>query len=67
MIQWETTKKTDSIDLGDLKRFSMEDSTPRKKNPPIFFLPFQAKKLHQININQTDLICNIAQKISFLQ
>jgi hypothetical protein len=24
MIKWETTQKTDSVDLGDLKRFSME-------------------------------------------
>jgi hypothetical protein len=31
MIQWETTQKTDSVDLGDLKQFSMEDSTPRKQ------------------------------------
>ena len=28
MIQWETTQKTDSIDLRDLKQFSMKDSTP---------------------------------------
>ncbi len=26
MIKWEITQKTDSVDLGDLKRFSMEDS-----------------------------------------
>ncbi len=68
MIKWETTQKTDFVDLEDLKGFSMENSTLRKKNPPIFFLPFEAKKLFQIsNINQTDLICNIAQKISFFQ
>jgi hypothetical protein len=68
MIQWETTQKTDSVDLGDLKRLSMEDSTPRKQKSTNFFSPFRKKKLHQIsNINQTDLIYNIAQKISFFQ
>jgi hypothetical protein len=30
MIKWETTQKTDSVDIGDLKRFSIEDSTKRK-------------------------------------
>ncbi len=43
MIQWEKTRKTDSVDLGDLKRFSIEDSTPRKQKSTNFFLPFQAK------------------------
>jgi hypothetical protein len=68
MIQWETTQKTDSIGLEDLKRFSLEDSTPRKqKSTDFFFLPFQEKKLHQIsNTNQTDLIYNIAQKTVFV-
>ena len=66
MIKWETTQKTDSVDLGDLKRFSMEDSTPRKPKSTDFFSPLSGKKLHQIsNINQTDLIYNIARKISF--
>ncbi len=68
MIKWETTQKTDTVDLRDLKRFSMEDSTFSKQKSTNFFLPFQAKKLHQIsNINQTDLIYNIAQKKSFFQ
>jgi hypothetical protein len=39
MIQWETTQKTDSVDLGDLKQFSMEDSTPRKQKSTNFFSP----------------------------
>ncbi len=43
MIQWETTRKTDSIDLRDLKGFSTEDSTPRKKKQPIFFSHFRQK------------------------
>jgi hypothetical protein len=68
MIKWETTRKTDSVDLRDLKQFSMEDSTFRKQKSTNFFPPISGKKLHQIsNINQTDLIYNIAQKISFFQ
>ncbi len=31
LIGWETTRKIDYVDVGDLKRFSMEDSTPRKQ------------------------------------
>jgi hypothetical protein len=45
MIQWETTRKTDSVDLGDLKRFSMEDSTPRKQKSTKFFSPLSGKKI----------------------
>ncbi len=44
MIKWETTQKTDSVDLGDLKRFSMEDSTLRKrKYHQFFFSHFRQK------------------------
>jgi hypothetical protein len=67
LIRWETTQKIDFVDVGDLKRFSMEDSTPRKQKSTDFFLPFQGKKLHQMsNVKMTDLICNVAQKISFI-
>jgi hypothetical protein len=68
MIKWETTQKTDSDDLGDLKQFSMEDLTPRKQKSTDVFSPISGKKIAQIsNINQTDLIYNIAQKISIFQ
>ena len=44
IIKWETTRKTDSVHLGDLKLFSMEDSTPRKqKSTDFFFVPFRKK------------------------
>jgi hypothetical protein len=59
--------KIDFVDVGDLKRFSMEDSTPRKQKSTDFFLPFQGKKLHWMsNIKMADLICNVAWKISFI-
>jgi hypothetical protein len=67
-IRWETTRNIDYLDREDLKQFSMDNSAPRKKNPQIFILPLQVKKLHRLsNINMTDLICNIAQKICFIQ
>jgi hypothetical protein len=43
IIKWETTPKTDSFDLGNLKRFSMEDSTPRTQKSTDFF-PLSQKK-----------------------
>jgi hypothetical protein len=43
MIKWETTRKTDSVDLGDLKQFSMEDSTFRKRKSTNFFSHFRHK------------------------
>jgi hypothetical protein len=67
-IKWETTQKIDYVDVGDLKQFLIEDSTPRKQKSTDFFLPFQEKKLHRTsNIKMTDLIWNITQKISFIR
>ncbi len=65
-IKWETTQKIDYVDIGDLKQFLMEDSTPRKQKSTGFF-PFSGKKLHRMsNIKITDLICDVTQKISFI-
>ncbi len=47
LIKWEMTQNIAYIDLDDLKRFSMDNSAPRKqKNPQIFVVPIQVKKLH---------------------
>ncbi len=54
MIQWETTQKTDSVDLGVLKRFSMEDSTPRKQKSTDFFSPISGKKNSSNKQHQSD-------------
>jgi hypothetical protein len=57
------TKNKNHVDLDDLKRFSMEDSAPRKKKLTDFYTPPLGKKMHlPSNINMRDLICNIAQK-----
>jgi hypothetical protein len=65
LIKWETTQNIAYVDLDNLKRFSMDDSAPRKqKNSQISILPLQVKKLHQLsNVKITDLICIVAQKI----
>jgi hypothetical protein len=54
MIKWETTQKTDSVDLGDLKRFSMEDSTFRKQKSTNFFSPISGKKIASNKQHQSD-------------
>jgi hypothetical protein len=67
LIGWETTQKIDFVDVGDLKQFSMEDSTPRKQKSTDFFSPLSGINLHQMsNVKMTDLICNVVQKISFI-
>ncbi len=41
-IKWETTQNTAYLDLDDLKRFSMDNSAPRKqKNHRFLYSPFR--------------------------
>ena len=54
MIQWETTWKTNSVDIGDLKRFSMEDSTPRKQKIHWFFFSHYRQKIASNKQHQSD-------------
>ena len=54
LIKWETTQKTDSIDLRDLKQFSMEDSTLRKQKSTNFFSPISGKKIASNKQHQSD-------------
>jgi hypothetical protein len=53
-IKWETTRKTDSVDIRDLKRFSMEDSTLRKRKSTNFFSPISGKKIASNKQYQSD-------------
>jgi hypothetical protein len=67
-IRWETTQNIDYVDLEDLKRFSMDNSATRKQKSTDFYTPNQVKKWHRLNnVKITDLICNVAQKIRFIQ
>jgi hypothetical protein len=68
LIRWETTQNIDCFDLENLKQFSIEDSAPRKRKSTGFYTPPSGKKLHRVsNINMTDLVCKVAQKIRFIQ
>ncbi len=46
LIRWETTQYIDYIDLEDWKRFSMDNSAPRKQKATDFYTPTSGKKLH---------------------
>jgi hypothetical protein len=66
--RWETTQKVNLVHLKDLKRYSLNDATPRKRKSTDYYAPPSGKKLHQLsNVNMTDLICKVAQKICFIQ
>jgi hypothetical protein len=36
MIKWETTRKTESVDIKDLKKYSISDKSPRERKPTEF-------------------------------
>jgi hypothetical protein len=66
-IRWETTQKVDLVDLKDLKQFSLKDASPRKQQPTDVYSPPSGKKMHRLsNVNMTDLIWKVAQKIYFI-
>jgi hypothetical protein len=68
LIRWEMTRNIDYVDLEDLKLFSIDYSAPRKQKSTDFYTPASGKKMHRLsNINMRDLICNVAQKIYFIQ
>ncbi len=39
IIRWESTRKTESVDIKDLQKYSISDKSPRKRKPTEFFLP----------------------------
>jgi hypothetical protein len=39
MIRWETTRKTNSVNIKDLQKYSISDKRRRKRKPTDFFLP----------------------------
>jgi hypothetical protein len=44
LIRWERTQHIDYIDLEDLKRFSVDNSAPRKQKSIDFHTPSSGKK-----------------------
>jgi hypothetical protein len=54
LIRWETTRNIDLDDLEDLKRFSLEDATPRKQKSTDFYTPSSGKKIASTEQRQND-------------
>ncbi len=54
LIRLETTQNVDCVDLEDLKRFSMEDSAPRKQKSTDFYTPPSEKKIASTEQHQYD-------------
>jgi hypothetical protein len=53
-IRWETTQNIDYVDLKDLKRFSMDNSAPRKQKSTDFYTPSSGKKIASTEQHQYD-------------
>jgi hypothetical protein len=51
-IRWERTQNIDYVDLEDLKRFSMDNSAPRKQKSTDFYTPLSGKKIASTEQNQ---------------
>ena len=58
MIRWETTRKTESVDIKDLQKYSISDKSPRKCKPTEFFLPQPDAKISNENMSTEDEIKN---------
>ncbi len=42
-IRWDTTRKIESVDMMDLKKYSVSEKSPRKRKPTEFFLPLSTE------------------------
>jgi hypothetical protein len=58
MIIWEMTRKTDSVDMMDLQKYSISEKSPRKLKPTEFFLPQPDAKVLNENMFTEDEIKN---------
>ena len=58
MIRWETTRKIESVDVKDLKKYSVSEKSSRKRKPTEFFLPQINSKFSDENMSTDDKIKN---------
>ncbi len=58
MIRWETTRKTESVDMMDLQKYSVREKSLRKRKPTEFFLPQPESKFSNENMSTEDEIKN---------
>jgi hypothetical protein len=48
---WETSRKTKSVDMMDLQKYSVSEKSPRKRQPTEFFLPQPNAKISNENMS----------------
>ncbi len=58
MIRWETTRKTELVDMKDLKKYSISEKSPRKRKPTEFLLSQSDAKISNENMSTEDEIQN---------
>ena len=58
MIRWEMTRKTKSVNMMDLQKYSVSEKSPRKRKPTEFFLPQPDAKISNENMSTEDEIKN---------
>ncbi len=58
MIRWETTRKIESVNMMDLKKYSVSDKSLRKRKPLDFFLPQMNPKFSDEYMSIEDEIKN---------
>jgi hypothetical protein len=58
MIRWESTRKTEEVDVKDLKKYSVSEKSLRKRKPTDFFLPQINPKFSDENMDTEDEIQN---------
>ncbi len=58
MIRWETTRKTESVDMKDLQKYSIGEKSLRKCKPTEVFLPQPDAKISNENMSTEDEIQN---------
>jgi hypothetical protein len=69
MQQWkkETTRKIESVDVKDLKKYSVSEKSSRKRKPTDFFLPQINSKFADENMSTEDELKNNFIYITILQ
>ena len=58
MIRWESTRKTEEVNVKDLKKYSVSEKSLRKRKPTDFFLPQTNPKFSDENMDTEDEIQN---------
>jgi hypothetical protein len=58
MIRQEMTRKTELVDIKDLKKYSVSEKSPRKRKPTEFLRPQSDAKFSDENISTEDEIQN---------